>query len=151
MNPVLIRLSSSLLLYYSGGREKVSVEGRCRMCRLGPPRVLTRHHLVPQSWFKNRLFVQSRSGGGGRLVDRHLIRDCDANVVPLCIQCHRAVEHDEQARRMLRKVLGANEMAFMVQLVGEEWVDERYPSMLPRSAQRVPRHERVPIGWEKVI
>lgn len=103
-------------VYRHGGRTKLEEEGRCRLC-LRPSRVrrLTRHHLVPQRWFALR---------GSPII----LRDCDANIVPLCRPCHDWIEIDEEGRRMLRNVLGSAEAGFAVRLLGLAWFDERYPS-----------------------
>jgi hypothetical protein len=113
-------LASPLAFYEIGGRMKMEREGRCRMCltprqRRGS-RMLSRHHLVPKAWEGWKLF--------GHL--RYRIRDADANVIPLCLRCHREVETDEWARRMLRKVLGQEEIAFAIQVRGKAWLDARY-------------------------
>lgn len=106
-----------LRLYRYGGRSKCSEESRCRLC-LRPDRIrkLTRHHVVPQRWF--RLY-----GLDG------YIRDADANIIPLCAACHRDVEApgDASARRMLRKVMGPSEAAYAITLCGQTWFDTRYP------------------------
>lgn len=108
----------SLALYRDGGQSKLAEEGRCRMCRTPRKRrgvrQLTRHHLVPQRW-----------PGWARLGFK--LRDADANIIPLCGNCHRAVERDEWARRMLRKVLGSCEVAFARKTMGETAFDEMYP------------------------
>lgn len=114
-------LASPLAFYECGGRAKLIREGRCRMClvprqRRGE-RMLTRHHLVPQRWTGWRLFGERR----------FRIRDADANCIPLCAHCHREVERDDGARRMLRKVLGQDEVAFGIQVAGRTWFDRRYP------------------------
>lgn len=82
--------------------------------RAGGARKITRHHLVPQSWFRTRGLP-------------HTIRDADANIVPLCTNCHRSVENDIWARRMLRKVLTQTEVSFVIQLRGKPWLDRVYP------------------------
>lgn len=126
-----IYVSESLLRFRGGGREKVRQEARCRMClrprgpdtraeaisKDFPPgvRALTRHHIVPQSWFK------------GQPPATRAIRSVDANVVPLCRQCHDEVEGDEEGCRMLRRVLGTEEITFVLQTAGHPWLDRRYP------------------------
>lgn len=134
-NMRLVYVSSSLLRFRGGGREKCRLENRCRMCLRprGPEstrewrmleaqnavavggRPLTRHHLLPLEWFK-------RQPGPTRAV-----RSVDANIVPLCRVCHDEVENDVESRRMLRRVLGAEEVSFMIQLASEAWMDARYP------------------------
>lgn len=132
----MISVSQSLLRFRGGGREKVRQEARCRMCERsrGPDtqkewlqgvaggkvfelgsRSLTRHHLTPQWWFK------------GQPPPTRAIRSVDANIVPLCRPCHDEVEREEGGRRMLRRVLGAEEIALILQLAGEDWFEERYP------------------------
>lgn len=128
----LIYVSASLLIFRGGGREKARQEARCRMCLRprGPDskrewlqtpfsfdgtRPLTRHHLLPLEWFKYQL------------PPTRAIRSVDANMIPLCRQCHDEIELDEESRRMLRRVLGADEASFAIQLAGEEWFNERYP------------------------
>jgi hypothetical protein len=120
----IISISPSLLSYRNGGRWKMDREGRCRMCleprRKAGVRMLTRHHLVPRSWFAINF--------GDPLPYKAVrVRDCDANMIPLCVRCHDAVETDSMARAMLRKVLGQNEVAFGIQLRGKDWFDRRYP------------------------
>lgn len=132
----LAQVSSSLLRFRGGGREKCRQENRCRMClrprgpetlhefedevarglihRLGS-RPLTRHHLLPLWWFK-RQPPPTRA-----------VRSVDANIVPLCRICHDDVENEEEGRRMLRRVLGGDEVAFAIQLATEAWMDSRYP------------------------
>lgn len=131
----IVYVSQSLLRFRGGGREKLRQEARCRMCLRprGPETVrewqstldaqhnyigsrpLTRHHLIPENWFKFQLRPT------------RAVRSVDANIVPLCRPCHDEVEHDEESRRMLRRVLGSDEIAFVIQLAGEEWFNERYP------------------------
>lgn len=115
-----VTISPSLAVYVDGGRRKLAGERRCRMClrerRRSGVRQLTRHHLVPQAWYRlNGLPVR--------------IRDAEANIVPLCANCHRAVETDEWARRMLRKVLDQTEIAYVIQVRGKLWFDRTYPAM----------------------
>jgi hypothetical protein len=114
----ILRVSASLAFYRDGGRTKLGIEGRCRMClhprRRKGVRRLTRHHLVPQEWFQARLLPQR-------------LRDAEANMIPLCERCHRDVHTDEWARRMLRKMLGQNEIAFAIQVTGREWFEVEYP------------------------
>jgi hypothetical protein len=118
-------LPAALLVYRDGGRSKLREEGRCRLC-LRPywKRPMTRHHLVPKRIF--RLYgIQS------------IIRDADANIVPLCSPCHAWVEQpDPEGRRMLRKVLGAAEATFVIRLCGADWFERRYPSSADQSRRR---------------
>jgi hypothetical protein len=96
---------------------KVDREGHCRMCRR-PSRVrqLTRHHLIPQEWWRQR----------GE--DIAPLRNAAANIVPLCRPCHDEVETDVESRRMLRRVLTQTEVAFVIDVIGRAWMDERYPA-----------------------
>lgn len=96
---------------------KVEREGHCRMCRR-PSRVrqLTRHHLIPQEWWRRR---------GEEIA---VLRNAAANIVPLCRPCHDDVEHDLESRRMLRRVLTQTEVAFVIDVIGRMWVENRYPS-----------------------
>lgn len=128
----LVEISESLLVFRGGGREKARNEARCRMCLRprGPDsrqewlktpfafdgtRPLTRHHIVPLGWFKNQLPAT------------RALRSVDANIVPLCRQCHDEVENDIESRRMLRRVLGPDEASFAIQLASINWFDSRYP------------------------
>jgi hypothetical protein len=132
---VRFTISESLLVIRQNGRTKCVEEGRCRMCgRPSSVRPLTRHHLVPQVWFKRRSFVLVRDGVG-RVIARALIRDVDANIVPLCAPCHAEVEEDMGSRRMLRRVLAASEVAFAIKLRGEAWFARYYPSVQMRAAR----------------
>lgn len=100
------------LVHWRDKRE----EGRCRMClRPASVRPLTRHHVVPVSWF----FCHH---------DRELmvLRNCAPNVVPLCRPCHDEVEKGGVARRMLRKVMSPDEYAFAHAVAGRRWFDRRY-------------------------
>lgn len=122
------------VVYRGGGREKTTQEGRCRLC-LRPWRIRrpSRHHLVPKRWFALHGIVST------------ILRDCDANVIPLCRVCHDAVESpsDDQARRLLRKVLGSAEVALAIRLRGSRWFDERYPpSVLSAAAEGVQASRR---------
>ena len=131
-------VNETLLRFRGGGREKLRQEARCRACLRprGPDsikesrideqhnvvgsRSLTRHHLIPEKWFKHQL------------PPTRAVRSVDANIVPLCRPCHVQVESDEEARRMLRRALGSDEVSFMNQLAGEPWTLHRYP----RTSQR---------------
>lgn len=92
-------------------------EGQCRMCeRKRQVRPLTRHHLVPMRWFL---------GPGARF---RMVRNANANIIPLCRLCHDQIEErDPIARRMLRKLLTQQEVAFAVRLRGIEWLNREYP------------------------
>lgn len=82
-------------------------------------RPLTRHHLVPKSWFN-----QSARKHDPRY---RYVKSCDANIIPLCRACHDAVEDDVTARRILRKMLGSQEVALVIYLQGSRWFDSKYP------------------------
>jgi hypothetical protein len=129
----VIHVPENLLAYRASGREKVNEEGICRMCREPGEwrpghlvRKMSRHHLVPQSWFEVHKAVCIRSGFP--MLSR--VRDCDANIIPICTHCHADVEspHDDGARRMLRKVLAKEEAAFAIAVRGQQWFDARYPA-----------------------
>lgn len=126
-----ITVSPSLRYKSGAGKNKVRAEGHCRMCRraaaeltdlAGRPdaiRLMTRHHLVPQEFF--RIHPEWK----------HL-RGCDANVVPLCRSCHDLVELPDwmggrDHRHMLRKVITQAEIAFVIQVRGLDWLESRYP------------------------
>lgn len=100
------------------GRAKVLLEGRCRLCDLGPWWKLSRHHLVP-------------TGQGGD--------DLDCNIVPLCghgtVGCHGLVEHSMIARSLLRPRLTLDEWAYVVGKVGLGRAEARYPAT-PGGAKR---------------
>lgn len=110
------KLSTDLFWNATSGQLKKS-EGRCRMCQR-PRRVrpLTRHHLVPLRWFM---------GDGYRY---RTIRNSNANIVPLCRPCHDLIEdYDPIARKMLRRLLTQQEVAFAVRLRGIAWLNWEYP------------------------
>lgn len=95
----------------------------CRLCNHaryeGPPYV-TRHHLVPESWFL------------GQPKELRNIRNAHANIVPLCRSCHDEIDNRgpvarERARRKLRDLLLQDEIAFAIQVRGREWLDVHYP------------------------
>lgn len=123
-----ITVSSSLRFKSGAGKVKVRQEGHCRMCGRaaaelkdlpGSPdavRLMTRHHLVAQEWF--RVHPEWK----------HL-RGCDANVVPLCRACHDLVELPDgrDYRRELRRVMTQAEIAFVIQVRGKKWLEYRYP------------------------
>lgn len=122
-------VDAAFVRWRNAGRSKVAEEGRCRMClRPAAIRQVTRHHVVKQAWWRRHTFLLSGRGSGWRLVPQHVVRDCDAAIVPLCAPCHVAVENEVGARRMLRKVLGAEEAAYAISLRGRSWFDSRYPT-----------------------
>ena len=100
-------------------------KARCRICLhakyQGPPYV-TRHHLVPESWFL------------GQPEELRAIRNAHANIIPLCRACHDEVDNrgpvaKERARRKLRMRLLQDEIAFAIQVRGREWLENSYPSL----------------------
>jgi 5-methylcytosine-specific restriction endonuclease McrA len=96
--------------------------GLCRMCgRHESVRPLTRHHLVPHSWFMRQPLALK------------LIRNAHANIVPLCRPCHDRVDSRDlgerlEARRFLRRSLTQQEVTFAIQVRGRSWIDREYPS-----------------------
>lgn len=113
------RLNPTLSFNHGSGKLKVQQEKRCRIC---PSRdELSRHHLVPHSWFLKRK------------PDLRVLRNANANIVPLCASCHRVLDgvHDPvgrlQKRAALRAALHSNEMAFILQVRGRPWLDHHYP------------------------
>lgn len=119
------RVSPALRENRDSGKVKLREEKVCRMCqRSNEVCRLTRHHLIPQS-----AFSWGRFGFGGTAGWR-LLRDADANIVPLCRQCHDLVESGVWSRRLLRRVLLQAEIAFVIQVRGKEWFEARYPSVL---------------------
>lgn len=111
------------------GATKVKLEGRCRMCRRpSSVRTLTRHHLVPQVWFRRLVQQLEAEGNDQRAWEIRMLRDADANIVPLCVPCHKQVEGDTGYRRMLRKLLDPVEATFCVKVRGLRWFDLYYPA-----------------------
>lgn len=111
--------------------HKILAEGQCRMCgREAYVRPLTRHHLVPVSWFIRQPQPM------------RVIRNAHANIVPLCRPCHDLIDKEDddtvrmRARRELRRSLGQVEIAFVIQVMGKEWLDTEYPKFdtVPRPA-----------------
>lgn len=123
------RVNPSLANNVSSGRDKLSQEGKCRICgwahrdALGQPVTtdrLTRHHLVPQAWFLRRK------------EELKILRNANANIVPLCDTCHSIVDGREpvlklKKRAALRQALYPNEIAFILQIRGRPWFDHHYP------------------------
>lgn len=152
MTSLVVRLSPSreLLMWRNAGRMKLTEENRCRLCeRLSSVRPLTRHHLVPKAWFQSRTFVLV-TAYGTKPVARYLVRDVDANIVPLCAPCHATLEVHDEVRRMLRKRLASQEAAYAVSLRGQPWLDAIYPPrigsdlelQLHEALKQEPRHRR---------
>ena len=131
MSTGYVSISESLLAKRDGGKIKVQWEQHCRMClravaelrdlpgRPDAIRVMTRHHLVPKLWFRNNPTWRD-------------LRDCDANIVPLCRPDHDFI-HDpdavvrRQARVMLRRALSQAEISFAIQARGKDWFEKEYP------------------------
>lgn len=95
----------------------------CRVCGRekyqGPP-YITRHHLVPESWFLSQPECLKA------------IRNAHANIIPLCRDCHDEIDlphpvAKERARRKLRALLLQDEIVFAIQVRGREWLDREYP------------------------
>jgi ferredoxin len=124
-------VSETLIVQRNKGWAKVTEEGRCRMCeRPSSVRPLTRHHVVPLRWFR----AHPRFGP---------LRHADPNIVPLCEKCHRDVERlGDHARVELRRLLGSAEVAFVLQLAGADWLDERYPTVRRDSPEIAAVRER---------
>lgn len=112
------KVSTDLFWNSGSGIAKLHAEGRCRMCqRENRVRQLTRHHLVPVRWFMS---VEGRR--------YREVRNANANIIPLCRWCHDLIEHgDKIARRMLRRLLTQQEVAFAVRIRGIEWLNREYP------------------------
>lgn len=122
-----IRISDDLCIKRHGGKTKVQEEGHCRLCRRTASeladlrthpdavRLMTRHHLVPRAWWRKH----------PRLAMKY--RDVDANVVPLCVPCHRLVETELGTRRMLRHAMTQAEVSFVIQVLGVDWLESEYP------------------------
>lgn len=93
----------------------------CRMClRDHRVRPLTRHHLVPESWFLRQPLAL------------RLVRNAHANIIPLCRPCHDLVDSREEreremARKHLRRSLTQQEVAFAIQVRGLPWLGRAYP------------------------
>lgn len=83
-------------------------QGPCRVCDghgLGGNQL---HHLVP------------RGPGLGA--------DTEANIVPLCAECHRRVTaYDRDACAVLRRNLSDDEYSYAVEKLGEARFEARYP------------------------
>ncbi len=119
------RLPSTELSSPKQTATKMSAEAVCRMClRTARVRPLTRHHLVPESWFRQQPLALK------------MIRNAHANIVPLCRSCHDRVDNyatEEElrdrveARRHLRRSLTQQEIAFAIQVRGQDWLDHHYP------------------------
>jgi hypothetical protein len=105
------------------------------MCdRPATVRPLTRHHVVPQWWFRDQA-ARRRSLNGGEEVFWALRANVAANIVMLCRPCHDLVDHGtveakRPHRRMLRKLLGPETIAFAVATRGREWFDAEYLAAL---------------------
>ena len=71
-------ISRSLAHNVTSGRMKLAHEKACRIC--DSRRELSRHHLVPHAWFMKHDHEIKR------------LRNANANIVPLCVSCHRIVD-----------------------------------------------------------
>jgi hypothetical protein len=95
----------------------------CRMCgRPSSVRPLTRHHLVPESWFLRQP------------LKLRVIRNAHANIIPLCRPDHDRIDsrdEDErwEARTHLRRCLTTDELAFAIQVRGQTWLEIEYPRL----------------------
>lgn len=118
-----ISLPSRTLISPKMTGHKILSEGHCRMCgRPARVRPLTRHHLVPVSWFLRQPWPL------------RMVRNAHANVLPLCRPCHDLVDNREEAerasaRKELRRCLSQAEITFCISVRGKEWLDEHYPRM----------------------
>jgi hypothetical protein len=112
-----VGLPPALAVSHQKGFAKLRQENRCRMCqRPASVRPLTRHHVVPRSWFKERPKLAC-------------LQHADANIVPLCAPCHSDVERPgDHARIELRRLLRPGELAFALRTAGRRWLDRRYPA-----------------------
>lgn len=116
--PKVSDVPESLRRKRNAGKAKAANEGRCRMCQRDAfVRPLSRHHLVPQQYFLR--YSEPYRG----------LRNCDACIVPLCRPCHDSVEgrRNRDNRKMLRKVLMQDEIAFCIAVRGKVWFDRMYP------------------------
>lgn len=116
-----IRIPGRTLTSPKVTNHKMNAEGQCRMCgRSSIVRELTKHHLVPASWFLRQPYLLRK------------IRNAHANIIPLCRPCHDLIDHRSEverapARRELRRCLGQAEISFAIQIRGKEWLDKEYP------------------------
>lgn len=112
-------ISRSLAHNVTSGRMKLAQEKACRICHA--KRELTRHHLIPHAWFM------------GQTHEIKALRNANANIVPLCVSCHRIVDGIRdpvsrlQKRAALRGALATVEVAFIIQVLGKTWFEEQYP------------------------
>lgn len=113
------RLNPTLANNVGSGWTKLHAEKCCRLC--DSQERLTRHHLVPQAWFMQRK------------LELRVLRNANANIIPLCEPCHRVVDSYAdpvgrlKKRAAIRCALGSNEVAFILQLRGQSWFDREYP------------------------
>lgn len=113
------RISPSLAHNVTSGRIKVAQEKRCRICDARYR--LTRHHLVEHAWFL------------ARKPELRSLRNANANIIPLCETCHRIVDGVRdpvgrlQKRAAIRTALYSNEIAFILQVRGRDWLNAHYP------------------------
>lgn len=102
--------------------KKTATKMEKSLCRLGGEQCgrLTRHHLVPESWFLRQPF------------NLRQIRNAHANIIPLCRDHHDLVESRHpvvrlEARRLLRASMTQEEITFAIQIRGRDWLDSEYP------------------------
>lgn len=138
--------SSDLFWNAHSGLNKVAAEKQCRMCqRPKSVRPLTRHHLVPL-----RCFDPLREAAPFRPY-----RNANANIIPLCRPCHDLVESDREARRMLRKLLTQQEIAFAVKVMNLAWLNDHYPAdksaQTPVMMRWAEAHERKKKLWDSSV
>lgn len=118
-----VRVPDRTLISPKATNHKMVAEGHCRMClRPSSVRRLTKHHIVPVSWFLRQP------------LPLRMIRNAHANVTPLCRTCHDRVDNREEdermeARRELRRSFSQQEIAFAIAIRGKDWLDETYPSI----------------------
>lgn len=116
-----VRVPDRTLISPKITNHKMQAEGHCRMCGRPPSiRPLTKHHIIPASWFLRQP------------LPLRVIRNAHANVCPLCRVCHDMVDHRETAermdsRRLLRRCFSQQEIAFVIAIRGKAWLDHHYP------------------------
>lgn len=118
-------LPDDSLVYPLGAKRKLTSERVCRLCvqPWDERRRLTRHHLIPQSWFLGFDSIGPVRG----------MRHAVSNIVPLCRDCHDEVDTKRypalrlRARALLRQRLSQQEIAFIISVRGKPWLDAEYP------------------------
>lgn len=87
--------------------EKVGGGATCRGCHSTPANMRHAHHVVP------------RAQGGD---------DVDDNIVLLCWSCHDAYHRgDRRVASLIRESLTAEELRYVFEKKGFDWLDRRYP------------------------